>query len=144
VKGREPQGVVEPADFEKVRAQLAQELAAIPGPDGQPLGTRVLVPSETYAACNGVAPDLMVYFGDLAWRSLGTIGHGRHAVLENDGGPDGANHHPDGIFVMAGPGTPGTPGGRIEGLRIYDVAPTVLRLLGQDIPVDMLGRVVAE
>ena len=44
---------------------------------------------------------------------------------------------------MAGPGTPGV-GKRVEGLRIYDVAPTVLKLFDQDIPVDMLGSVVSD
>ncbi len=141
VEGREPQGTIPAADREKVRAELARELAAIPDDRGRPLPTRVLRPEELYRAVNGVAPDLMAYFGDLTWRSIGTVGHGRHAVLENDTGADDANHHPDGIFVGAGPGLP-AGGGRLAGLRIYDVAPTVLRLFGMDPPADMIGRAI--
>ena len=54
---------------------------------------------------NGVAPDLLVYFGDLAWRAVGTVGgdEGIH-TFENDTGPDDANHAQDGLLIMAGPG----------------------------------------
>jgi predicted AlkP superfamily phosphohydrolase/phosphomutase len=141
VKGREPQGTVEQADYEAVRAELTEGLAAIPDAEGKRLATRVLRPDEIYAGTAGIAPDLMVYFGDLAWRSIGTVGHAAHAVLENDTGADDANHHPDGVFVVAGPGAP-TGGKALEGLTLYDVAPTILRLLDQDVPADMLGRVV--
>ena len=88
-----------------MRDELAERLAAIPGPDGEPLGTRVFRPEDVYDEINGVAPDLIVYFGDLAWRSVGTVGgdEGIH-TFENDTGPDDANHAQDGLLIMAGPG----------------------------------------
>ena len=46
VRGREPEGTVAPEDYERVRDELAERLAAIPGPDGEPLGTRVFKPEE--------------------------------------------------------------------------------------------------
>src|SRR6185312_4432405 len=46
VRGREPEGIVEPEDFERVRDDLAERLLAIPGPDGGPLATRVYKPEE--------------------------------------------------------------------------------------------------
>ena len=140
VRGREPQGTIAPEDYEATRTERAQALAAIPDDEGNAIGTRVLRPDELYSAMNGVPPDLMVYFGDLTWRSVGTVGHRRHVVYENDTGTDDANHHPDGIFIMAGPGVPADT--RLSGLRIYDVAPTVLRLFGEDIPADLQGRVL--
>ena len=81
---------------------------------------------------NGVAPDLIVHFGDLLWRSVGTVGgdEGIH-TFENDTGPDDANHAQDGMLIMAGPGI--APGRR-EGMHLLDVAPTVLDLLGIDAP----------
>ena len=39
-----------------------------------PIGTKVFKPEEVYPEVNGVAPDLIVHFGDLLWRSVGTIG----------------------------------------------------------------------
>ena len=61
---------------------------------------------------NGVAPDLLVYFGDLAWRAVGTVGgeDGVH-TFENDTGPDDANHAQDGLLIMAGPGDRARSGG---------------------------------
>ena len=48
----------------------------------------------------GVAPDLIVYFGGLYWRSVGTVGGGKLHTFENDTGPDGANHAEYGIFFF--------------------------------------------
>ena len=41
---------------------------------GRPLATHVYKPEEVYPEVHGVAPDLIVIFGDLLWRSVGTIG----------------------------------------------------------------------
>ena len=58
-----------------------------------------------YEEVNGVAPDLLVLFGDLSWRAVGTVG-GPDGIqtFENDTGPDDANHAQDGLLIMAGPG----------------------------------------
>lgn len=99
VAGREPQGIVPPERYNEVRQELAQGLVAIPDQGGRPLGTRVLFPEELYREVNGIPPDLIVYFGDLRWRSIGTVGWGRIHFQENDTGPDDANHAPHGIFI---------------------------------------------
>jgi predicted AlkP superfamily phosphohydrolase/phosphomutase len=138
VKGREPEGTVEPADYERVRDDLARRLAAIPDDQGRPIGTKVYKPEEVYPVVNGVAPDLIVHFGDLLWRSVGTIGgdEGIH-TFENDTGPDDANHAQDGMAIVVAPGV--EPGPR-EGMHLLDVAPTVLELFGIDVPEGMRGR----
>ena len=129
VRGREPNGTVAPEDYERVRDDLARRLEAIPDEQGRPLGTKVFKPEQVYDAPEGIPPDLIVLFGDLRWRSVGTVG-GPDGVLtfENDTGPDDANHAQDGLLIMAGPGVPAT--GRREGMHLLDVAPTVLELLG--------------
>jgi predicted AlkP superfamily phosphohydrolase/phosphomutase len=138
VKGREPQGVIEPADYESVRDELIRKLEAAPGPDGTPLGTKVLKPQDVYTEVNGVAPDLIVYFGDLEWRSIGSVGNPSLFTYENDTGPDGANHGRDGVFALAG--LPTQPMGRVEGLSLVDVGPTILSLYGIDSPQGAVGR----
>jgi len=130
VAGREPQGVVEPARYEEVRDELVAKLEAMPDPDGRPLGTKVLKPQAVYPEVRGVAPDLLVYFGDLAWRSVGALGNGSVYTYENDIGPDGANHDRNGVFVMKG--APEQPHGVVEGLSLTDVGPTILSLFGVD------------
>ena len=44
VKGREPQGVVEPANYEALRDELVRKLQALGDENGQPIGTRVYRP----------------------------------------------------------------------------------------------------
>jgi predicted AlkP superfamily phosphohydrolase/phosphomutase len=138
VKGREPSGVVEPARYEAVRDELIEKLEKMPGPDGGLLGTRVYKPQDVYPEVRGVAPDLIVYFGDLEWRSVGQVGTGQVFTYENDTGPDGANHDRTGVFAMAG--APGQATGRQEGLRLLDVGPTILSLYGVNPPEGTQGR----
>ena len=65
-RGREPEGTVAPEDFERVRDELAERLAAIPGPTASRSPRASTSPRSVYEEVNGVAPDLLVYFGDLA------------------------------------------------------------------------------
>jgi predicted AlkP superfamily phosphohydrolase/phosphomutase len=130
VKGREPQGIVEPANYEATRDELIAKLESAPGPDGQPLGTKVLKPQDVYPEVRGVAPDLIVYFGDLGWRSVGAVGNPSIYTYENDTGPDGANHDRDGIFIVKN--APGQPMGEVAGWNLVDVGPTILSLYGID------------
>ncbi|HEY6567188.1 MAG TPA: alkaline phosphatase family protein [Actinomycetota bacterium] len=138
VKGREPQGIVEPANYEATRDELIAKLEAAPGPDGTPLGTKVLKPQDVYPEVRGVAPDLIVYFGDLAWRSVGAVGNPSIYTYENDTGPDGANHDRDGIFIVKG--APGQPTGEVQGWNLVDVGPTIVSLYGVDALEGAVGR----
>jgi predicted AlkP superfamily phosphohydrolase/phosphomutase len=127
VKGREPQGIIEAGDYEKVRDELAARLEDMTDESGRVLGTKVYKPETIYREVRGVAPDLIVLFGDLHWRSVGTIGHGTVWVYENDTGPDDANHAMHGLYILAGPGVAAR--GRRDG-RWNQIAPTLRRLLG--------------
>jgi predicted AlkP superfamily phosphohydrolase/phosphomutase len=133
VRGREPSGVVEPGDYERVRDDLAARLAAIPDEAGRPLGTAVYKPERIYREVRGIAPDLIALFGDLHWRSVGTFGHGTVWVYENDTGPDDANHAMHGLYILAGPAVR-TPGRRDA--HWTQIAPTLGRLLGLSAPED--------
>lgn len=137
VKGREPQGVVETKDYEPVREELIHKLETLGDEHGKPIGTRVYRPEQLYQKCNNVPPDLITIFGDLYWRSIGSIGYRAVHVFENDTGPDDANHAQNAMFLLS---APGLKPGRIAPLDILDVAPTLLTLLGQPIPTDMQGR----
>ena len=138
VKGREPEGVIEPSRYDEVRNDLIARFESALGPDGRPLGTKVLKPQDVYPEVRGVAPDLIVYFGDLDWRSVGTVGNPEVFTHENDTGPDGANHDPTGIFVMHG--AAGQASGRVEGMNLVDVGPTILRMYGIEAPEGVVGR----
>jgi predicted AlkP superfamily phosphohydrolase/phosphomutase len=138
VAGREPEGTIPPERYEEVRDDLARRIAAIPDDAGNPIPTAVYKPEELYGEPKGVAPDLIVVFGDLYWRSVGTIG-GDEGIqtLENDTGPDDANHAQDGLYVVAGPGIEAA--GRRDA-HLLDIAPTVLELLGIEAPPGLRGH----
>jgi predicted AlkP superfamily phosphohydrolase/phosphomutase len=141
VKGREPQGVIDPADYEKTRDEIIARLEAITDEKGENIGTRVLKPQDVYTGPHvDRAPDLIVYFGDLFWRSTGTIGHDGIHSFETEVGPDDAVHAEKGIFVLWDPRE--KRGRKVEDISLYDVAPTVLNVMGIDVPEDMEGKVI--
>ena len=141
VKGREPQGVVEPDQYEAVRDELKTKLDAMPDHEGRPLGNRVYKPQEIYRSVRGVPPDLIALLGNLRWRSVGSLGLGSVYTFENDTGPDDANHAEQGIFILREPN--GARGKELEGLKLYDVSATILDRFGLEVPSGMQGRVVA-
>src|SRR5207244_118571 len=94
---------------------------------------------------------LIVYFGDLHWRSVGSVGHTSVWTHENDTGPDDANHAQHGIFVMANAGDIERDDAvgradlarrRRDGLSLYDVAPTVLEALDVPVPAGIGRRAI--
>src|SRR5262249_48151880 len=117
-------------------------IEAICDPQGRNIGSKAYRPEDIYRTINGVAPDLIAYFGDLDWRSVGAVGMGGIHTLENDTGPDEANHDWHGLFVLSTAGADAPRRGLQTAVTIYDVAPTLLRLLGQPIPDGLRGRAI--
>ncbi|MBI5569211.1 MAG: adenylyl-sulfate kinase [Desulfomonile tiedjei] len=145
VKGREPQGTIEPYEYESFRNDLAEKLRQIPDERGVPMANKVLKPEEIYRTCNHVAPDLILYFDNLSRRSIGTIGHGDLYRAGNDTGPDDANHDPDGIFIAAR--LSDLRQGRRKGTQVsdascLDITPTILHEFGLRPPEDLTGKII--
>jgi predicted AlkP superfamily phosphohydrolase/phosphomutase len=137
VKGREPSGTIEPSDYERFRDEIKAMLEATTGPDGKPLGTTVFKPEEIYRFVRNIAPDLIVHFGGLYWRSIGGVGYDGLHAQEDDTGPDDCNHAQFGAFILAAPGLPLQ--GELQGVHLLNVAPTLLELGGYDVPESMQG-----
>ncbi len=140
VQGREPAGVIAPADVPAVKADLTALLMHIPGFDGRMLPMQVFDPVQIYQQVNNIAPDLIVYPGDLHWRAVGSFGFGGHLTLENDTGPDDANHAQRGMFILHDPRIKGR--GRIAGASILDIAPTLLEQMGIYTLQEMQGQAI--
>ncbi|HSE51881.1 MAG TPA: alkaline phosphatase family protein, partial [Gemmatimonadales bacterium] len=67
VQGREPEGTIPAAEYESFRDEMKARLeATIPG-------TLVFKPEEIYRTVRNVAPDLIVHFGGLSYRSVGGV-----------------------------------------------------------------------
>jgi predicted AlkP superfamily phosphohydrolase/phosphomutase len=139
VEGREPRGQIPAAEVDRFKSSLRAKLEATTDHKGRPLGTRVFLPEEVYRENHGTPPDMIVYLGDLDWRSASTIGAGLH-IFENDTGPDDANHAQEGIFIWQGRGQPARTAS--DKISIYDVAPSILDYFGVDVPPEMIGKVL--
>jgi predicted AlkP superfamily phosphohydrolase/phosphomutase len=137
VKGREPNGTIEPGDYERFRDEVKARFEALTDDHGRPMRTLVFKPQEIYRNVRNVAPDLVVHFGELYWRSIGGVGYPTLHVQENDTGPDDCNHAQHGSFILAAPGNPLR--GDVSGAHILQMAPTLLELGGYDIPTTMQG-----
>ncbi len=96
VAGREPQGIIPPENLNRIRNEIADKLQ-----NASPrLANRVFFPEQIYRKLTGMPPDLVVYFDDLNYRSIGSIGHKDILTSENDEGYDLANHAQEGVFIV--------------------------------------------
>jgi predicted AlkP superfamily phosphohydrolase/phosphomutase len=128
VQGREPNGLVPQAQYDAFCKEMITKLEAMADANGKPLGTKVYKPNDIYEKVNGVSPDLIVLFGNLRHRSVGSVGNPSIFTLENDTGPDDANHAAEGMYILSHPSL--GPGRCDDRATLYDVTPTTLKMLG--------------
>jgi predicted AlkP superfamily phosphohydrolase/phosphomutase len=154
LKGREVNGVVEPgSEYEAVCEAIRSALEGYVDPDtGRRIVERVFRREELYwGPCLDMAPDLIVHLADYAYTidwympmdGNGT-GQSSPIVTELTGrfAVNCGSHRPTGIVMLQGPDVEG--GVKLGPNQIYDVAPTLLYLLGQSVPADMDGRILTE
>jgi predicted AlkP superfamily phosphohydrolase/phosphomutase len=149
VRGREPEGTVDPAAYEETRERIAAALGTWRHDDGRPVVSRVWRREELYTGPYAAhAPDLLL--------ELALVDGYRPSCLRSDGpgpavrrlgrdelgggkgrGMNGA-HRQDGIFVLAGEGV--RPVGELPVAEIVDVMPTLLACAGLPVPEGLDGR----
>jgi predicted AlkP superfamily phosphohydrolase/phosphomutase len=138
VKGREPEGCIEPGDYEKVQNELKEKLENLPDHTGRKMATIAHRRQDIYTGpYMERMPDLVVCFDDLYWRSSEDVGHDDIYSFETEIGPDDAMHAQHGMFILA---NAGDKRGRIEGADLIDGAQNILEIMGTPIPDDMEGR----
>jgi predicted AlkP superfamily phosphohydrolase/phosphomutase len=144
LKGRQPDGIVPPEEFERLRDELQERFlgneCSVVDPSGQriPAFTAVHKPEELYGCTREEAPwlpDLML----IPYENLAVVRkiRGGKPVRWLPYRKIEGTHRPDGILIGCGPGV--ERGQRVRA-NIVDCAPTVLALLGQPIPDDMQGQ----
>lgn len=138
VTGREPEGIIPQEEYDAFRAEVSAKLEAIEDEDGKVIGTKAFKPEEIYKKAGGIPPDLIVYLGNLDWRSAGSVGLDAIHIYENDTGPDDANHAENGIIIWDI--DPSKVKEVKDSYSIYDVAPTIMSYFGLDVPEDMIGE----
>lgn len=144
LKEREQQGAVDARDFAALRSELAEDLRGLEDPrSGERVFAAVMNGEEIYSGAEaGIAPDLMLD----SWSAGYRVAPGRGpsevvidpAPLAGVEEPWSSDHRPLGIFVAAGPRM---GAGTHSELDLYDVCPTALALLEQQVPDDLDGDV---
>jgi predicted AlkP superfamily phosphohydrolase/phosphomutase len=146
--GREPHGIVQRgAEYESVRDRLIDSLLTLRDPDsGEPLVAEALRAETVFHGAHMEdAPDVVFSFRDRRCRAMPGFASDpviRPANMRRHGYREFGYHTPEGVLIAAGPGMRSTS--KIASASIYDIAPTVLHLMGLPVPSDMDGRVLDE
>ena len=144
VRGREPQGIVEPGEpYYQLRAEIVERLLQLRDPDnGQHMVDRVYLQEEIYTGTHAKdGPDILIDWRNLEYWAFDVLAGGRKIVAPNLRTRSGG-HRMNGIFFARGPEV--TAGRVLEGARIVDVAPTILHQMALPVPEHMDGRVLHE
>lgn len=131
---------VAPKDYEQRREELIRALLTrCNDPEtGEPLITHVWKREDIFGGPHMMsAPDLTVELRDKGFFSI----YRTEKHLKRRPNVMGC-HHPRGVFIAHGPGV--AAGSTLKPLRLLDIAPTLLYLLGIAIPKDLEGDVVSE
>ena len=138
MKGREPQGIVDPKNYDELLDELTAKLKDIPHKAGTSLNTHVWKRDDLYSGPYAkYGPDLFVSFNEGRLGTSELLGHGQGKVCSVDTakGSGDAAHSLYGYFVIAGPSIPAE--GELKEVSLLNVAPTVLDVLGVPIPKNM-------
>lgn len=144
LRGREPQGIVEPgAEYERVVDEIIERLAEIADPKtGKPIELDIYRRDELYTGeCVDLLPDIVFLPHDLKRMPFGEYEFGSNKLIGPSWSISGT-HRMNGIVAFWGPGV--RPGHKLHGAQIVDLAPTILTLLDVEIPSTMDGRVLSE
>ena len=135
LRGRERDGIVDPADAGSLCDEIAAGLATFSDPDGRPVVDEVIRVADLYPGERGDRlPDLAVRWtegrasSDVAWLSSASYGEVRR---QGSGSGRSGNHTPGDAWAVLAPGAahlaePSRP------QRLVDVAATVCELTGAD------------
>jgi len=142
LKGREPEGIVEPSEYHAARQRVIDALKTLRDPDSGHLMVDRIIAREEAASGPYLdrAPDLHLIldgYRAIAFPLFATDGKTVTQQIRGDSGC----HRLHGVFIANGPAF---AAGAIEGARLTDLAPTILHILGVPVPSDMDGRVLTE
>ncbi|MGI0090329.1 MAG: alkaline phosphatase family protein, partial [Nitrososphaerales archaeon] len=149
LKGREPQGCIDEADFVVIRDNIAEQLAGVRDPQTGSTVFEYALPKEKVLSGPHLAdaPDIVClpntgYLPTEALTSFDPIAAkvDQQSLFSKSSVWCGT-HSPRGIVAIAGPGIKQS---RIEGAKLDDIAPSILYAMNLPIPRDMDGRVLSE
>ncbi len=129
--------------YETIKTKIINDLQNLSGDVGKPLKVTIYDSEKIYKGDKvHLAPDIIFTINN--WRCVileenfeGPLFEGKSYSNRHTG-----SHRLEGIFIAHGADI--KKGYKIEGAKIYDIAPTILHLFGLPIPDDMDGRVLTE
>jgi len=145
LRGREPNGCVEPGpEAEGLLQAITDRVLELRSPDGRTAIEAVFRGEDLYhGPLADEAPDLVVVPRDYRWMTRAGREIGAPGVVFGPAAVDhSGNHRMNGILVGGGPGI--EAGARPELLRLLDITPTALALLGIEVPRRLDGEPMHE
>ena len=145
VRGREPQGCVEPGEpYEAMRNEIIECLRQLRDPEtGEQVVEVVYRREEVYwgqkvegAADIVFIPTRLEYFG------FGEYEFGSHEIIESVTRGISGTHRLNGVVMLWGAAA--STGVHLRDAQILDLAPTILRIMGEPVPEDMDGQVLTQ
>lgn len=137
LKGREPDGIVEPRDYEAMRDRLAADLAGFidPKTGRSPIAKIYRKEEVLHGRYLDQAPDLL-----LVPAPLYSLTHARSAVEDADW--LSGDHRLEGVLVATGPEV--TPGPLTETVELIDLTATALAALDIPSAIERDGKVISQ
>lgn len=145
VVGREPQGCVQPgAEYERVRDEIMAKLQTLRDPETGELVVESIYRREDLYSGDHLekAPDIVFLPRRLEYFGFGEYEFGSHKIIESMRRGISGTHRMNGIFMAYGAAI--QPGSVVENASLYDLAPTILRLMNEPVAEHMDGRVLDE
>ncbi len=143
LKGREANGIVGPGEeYESVVRQIKEHLVNLIDPNtGKKPFKNVFTREELFhGPYASSAPDILFHSDDFSYDLRG--GKSSTGALFKSIPDRISNHDQDGIFLLAGPDV--KTGIDLGHTSIFDIAPTILHIMGIPVPDDMDGKVLTQ
>jgi predicted AlkP superfamily phosphohydrolase/phosphomutase len=129
-------GCVPEEEFDEVRDEIIEKLKQLEDPEtGDKVVEEIWRKEEIYRDFAERAPDILFYTKDMKYK----VKHDIHGKIFEEAVPVGA-HGLNGVILGRGPDI---ENGEFD-MHLTDVAPTLLHLMGKEVPEDMDGEVRKE
>ncbi|MCX6043749.1 MAG: alkaline phosphatase family protein [Chloroflexi bacterium] len=143
--GREPFGCVQLGlEYERVRTEIIERLKTLRDPKtGELVAETIYRREELYSGDYfEEAPDIVFLPRRLEYFGFGEYEFGSHKIIEAMKRGISGTHRMNGIFLAYGAAV--RAGVEIQNAALVDLAPTILHLMGEEVPAHMDGRVLTE
>lgn len=143
--GREPGGIVQPGrEYEELREEIIGLLKDLKDPETeQPIIDRIFKREEIYKGPYVEnAPDIVFIPTEMKYMTSRFLEFASSKIVEPEARHRTGGHTMEGIFILRGQGI--RRHFTIEGVRLIDVAPTILHMFGAPIPSEMDGRAIVD